>query len=448
MIKSVLYSKYKNIQKDQNRHIFFKGAVGSFAIKIIGAGFLFAVQVVLARLCGTEQYGFYAYALSWMTILSIVAKLGFDTSLLRFVPEYLVKKEWGRVLGIIRSSFFATALASIILTILGNIVLIFLQKSINPDWMVPLRLMLVVLPFYTLTVVRQAALRGFKNVVLAELPESVVRPILMIGCSFILFKVLGQLDAAHAWIGQLVAVVLSFILGTFLLFRRIPNEVKESPATHEHNLWLRTSLPMLLMSSMNIILNQASVIILGFYRSSEEIAIFAAAGRIVILATFILMAINSIAAPMISELFHSNKQDELQSLLGFSAKGIAVFTALTTVFLMALGRPILGLFGHDFVQGYVVLLILLIGQAIKSLMGPASFLLNLTGYQDLTAKVMSFAVLISIVLNFLFIPQWGVMGAAIASGATMALWNVTLVVLDRKIVNLDPSIFYFFKGKK
>jgi O-antigen/teichoic acid export membrane protein len=282
----------------------------------------------------------------------------------------------------------------------------------------------------------------------AELPESVIRPIVLAACAFMFLNVTGRLDASAAWGSQLVAVIVAFTIGTILLIRRIPPHIKKSTLTNEHKLWLTTSMPMLLMSSMNVVLNQASVIILGFYRSPEEIAIFSAASRIVILATFILMAINSIAAPMISELFHSNKKDELQSLLAFSAKGIAVFTALTTLFLFFVGRFILGLFGQEFVAGYPILIMLLVGQTIKSLMGPASFLLNLTGYQNLTAKVMTLAVLISVVLNFLLIPRWGVMGAAIASGATMALWNVVLVILDRRIVKLDPSILYFIKGVK
>ncbi len=151
---------------------------------------------------------------------------------------------------------------------------------------------------------------------------------------------------------------------------------------------------------------------------------------------------------MISELFHSEKHHELQSLLKFSSMVISVITAFTTVFLVFFGRYILGLFGADFIEGYAVLMVLLIGQTIKSLMGPASFLLNLTGHHNLTAKIMALAVSLSILLNFLFIPKWGIMGAAIASGIIMTVWNVALVILDRKVVHLDPSIFYFIKRPK
>ncbi|MBN1558895.1 flippase [candidate division KSB1 bacterium] len=436
----------KSILADSNRAIFFKGAVGSFAIKFVGAGLLFLSQVALARLCGAEQYGFYAYALSWLTILSILAILGFDTSLLRFIPEYLVKSDWGRLRGIIRTSFVYSAIVSVCISVVGIAAIWFLRAKITAEWIAPLCIMLCALPFYAFTVIRQAALRAFKHVVLAELPESVLRPILLV-LTAMLFAHLGAVDATRAWLSQLIAILIAFVLGSVLLLQRMPRASGQSTIHYDDRLWLTTSMPMLLMSSMNIVLSQASIVILGFYRSSEEIAVFSAATRIVILATFILMAINSIAAPMISELYYANKRQELQSILRFSAKGIAVFTTLTSLLIVVLGRYVLSFFGRDFSDGYAILLVLLAGQTIKSFMGPASFLLNLTGHHNLTAKVMGIAVAVCIVLNVVLIPIWGVWGAALASGVTMALWNLTLVIMDILIVRLDPSIFCLLRRK-
>ncbi|MBN1464715.1 flippase [candidate division KSB1 bacterium] len=440
--------RIKSILADSNRAVFFKGAVGSFIIKFVGAGLLFSSQVVLARLCGAEQYGHYAYALSWLTILSILAILGFDTSLLRFIPEYLVKSDWRRLRGVIRSSFLFSTIAAISISIVGVLVVLALREKMPAAWIAPLCLMLAALPFYSVTVIRQAALRACKHVVLAELPESVLRPIIIVLAALLFVRMRGALDAASAWLSQLLAIIIASLFGALLFISKMPSQARAAPTQYDNKLWFITSTPMLLMSSMNIVLSQASMIILGFYRSSAEIAVFSAATRIVILATFILMAINSIAAPMISELYYADKREELQSILVFSAKGIAVFTLFTSLLIALFGKSILAFFGRDFGDGYIILLILLAGQTIKSLMGPASFLLNLTGYQNLTAKVMGIAVAVCIVLNLLLIPPLGALGAALASGLTMALWNVTLVVMDILVVRLDPSILCLVRRMK
>jgi O-antigen/teichoic acid export membrane protein len=444
-LKSLIQPIYKNIFVDQNREIFFKGVVGSFIIKFIGVGLLFLSQIILARFCGKDQYGFYTYALSWLVILTIITKLGFETSLLRFIPEFQVRSDWGRLRGIIRSSSQFVTIISIFIVLIGNLTIWMFNEVMAPELIKPLRIMLVVLPFYTLTFLRQATLRAFKNVVLAQLPENIIRPMVLVSIAFLFLNYFGELDSTNAWLSHFVAVLVSFFIGTILLYHKVPEETKTTTIIHDRKIWMNTSSTILLMDGMNVILSQGSIIVLGFYRPAEEIAVFSAAVRIAILSTFILMAINSIAAPMISQLYYANKRDELQSILRFSAKGIAIFTTSTTLLIIMFGKYVLALFGSGFIEGYYILLILLAGQTIKSLMGPASFLLTLTGHQNLTAKVMAVAVLVSMILNFILIPIWGMWGAALATGIILMLWNVTVVIMDVKIVQLDPSVFCLFR---
>ena len=49
------------------------------------------------------------------------------------------------------------------------------------------------------------------------------------------------------------------------------------------------------------------------------------------------------------------------------------------VLLLALGMPLLWLFGPQFVEGYPVMLILVVGFLFRSSMGPAEFLLEHAG---------------------------------------------------------------------
>jgi len=41
--------------------ILARGALGTFIVKVAGAGLLFGLHVMLARLLGVEQYGIYVY---------------------------------------------------------------------------------------------------------------------------------------------------------------------------------------------------------------------------------------------------------------------------------------------------------------------------------------------------------------------------------------------------
>jgi O-antigen/teichoic acid export membrane protein len=426
--------------------IFFKGAAGSFAAKLVGAGLLFFAQVLLARLLGVSQYGIYAYALSWMTVLAIIAKMGFETSLLRFLPEYSVKRQWSLFRGVIRFSFTIVGLVAAGIFIIGHVLLFFLRSHLDANLLLSLRIMLLVLPLFAWTAIRQSCLRGVKRIVHAEVPESILRPLVLAAAAWIFSKSLLSFSAAWAWLCQFIAVFFSFLYGTFLLSKALPDEYKQHASETRRAQWIKVSSPMLLMNSMNIIMAQASIVILGFYQPTTEVALFSASIRIVILATFALLAVNSIAAPLISELYYADKKNVLQSLLRNAAAAIAAITIVAGLFLFFCGRWILGLFGSEFLDAYILLQILLVGFIVKSLAGPASYVLNLTGHQNLTAKAMLIAVIISLLLNFILIPRFGAVGAAMASSITMIIWNVTLLVLNVRIVGINPSLGSLFQS--
>ncbi|HJP60636.1 MAG TPA: oligosaccharide flippase family protein, partial [Gemmatimonadaceae bacterium] len=48
----------------------------------------FATTVVLARLLGNQSFGEFSALYALVALLSLPCKLGFDTSLIRFVPAY------------------------------------------------------------------------------------------------------------------------------------------------------------------------------------------------------------------------------------------------------------------------------------------------------------------------------------------------------------------------
>jgi len=101
---------------------------------------------------------------------------------------------------------------------------------------------------------------------------------------------------------------------------------------------------------------------------------------------------------------------------------------------------LLSLFGADFVAGYPALIILTAGMIVNAAAGPVGLLLNMTGHQRLCAKIFGTSALINVVLNALLIPQLGIVGAALATAATMILWNLWLLIMVARKLDLHPSL--------
>src|SRR5262249_8331692 len=109
--------------------------------------------------------------------------------------------------------------------------------------------------------------------------------------------------------------------------------------------------------------------------------------------------------------------------------------------LIAFGSSVLRLFGPGFEEGHTVLFILVLGQLVNAFTGPVGNLLNMTGHQAVTARVLGAGALVGIALGLVFTQLWGTVGTASAFSGAMMLWNAWLWVLVVRKLKIHPSFF-------
>ena len=114
------------------------------------------------------------------------------------------------------------------------------------------------------------------------------------------------------------------------------------------------------------------------------------------------------------------------------------------MFLILFADRVLGLFGSDFVAARWEMTILILGQLVNVGAGSVGYLMEMTGHHKKCAYVFGCSALLNLVLNGILIPTLGIMGAAIATAVTMALWNIWLHQLVVKHIGVQPSIISTF----
>jgi O-antigen/teichoic acid export membrane protein len=191
---------------------------------------------------------------------------------------------------------------------------------------------------------------------------------------------------------------------------------------------------------MNLVLKRTDILMLDLLQGPEAVAYYSMATRLADLAAFGLLVVNMIAAPMISELYNKGNRNELQKMITLAARGIFVLTLLITLILIFGGKLLLAVSGPQYVIGYVPLLILLAGQAVNALSGSVGFIMTMTGYQNQAAIIVASGSMLSILLNALLIPPFGMNGAAIATSITTALWNIAMLIFVIKKLKLNPTV--------
>jgi O-antigen/teichoic acid export membrane protein len=432
---------WQKLQTDRNCAVLARGAIGSFVVKILGAGIAFGLHILLARLLGVTQYGIYIYALTWVNILVIASLLGLNTSLLRFIAAYKAQERWGLLKGVVHRSTQFVVIFSLLISGIGGIVVWSLRNRIGQDQAVTFGVALILLPVLVLVRLREASLRALKRVVQSELPIRIIRPLLLAAVLSGLYFYLRQpLQATQAMAINLIAVFAALVMGTVWLVKQLPEQVRDAQPIYAHREWLKVSLPLLLIAGMHLILKQTDIIMLGAIRGSGEAGIYSVASRISDLVVFGLMAINTILAPMISELYSTGKNKELQRIVTLAARAIFVFTLMFSIILAVFGKFALSLFGAEFAVTYVPLLILLCGQIVNALAGSVGFVMTMTGHQNQAGAIVAVSAAVNTILNALLIPLMGLVGAAISTAFTMALWNITMLVYVQRRLGINSTV--------
>ena len=208
------------------------------------------------------------------------------------------------------------------------------------------------------------------------------------------------------------------------------------------------SFPMLATATMTFVIGQTSVIILGIFRAEAEVGHYAIAVKLANLTTYLLAAINSMAGPKFSELYHAGKIDDLFYVAQKSAKLIFWTTTPILILLLFFGKSMIAIaFGGEFIPAYKALIFLLFGQFVNAVSGSTGLFMNMVGKERQFQNIMLTTAFGNILINFILIPKLGVIGAAIATMCSLAFWNIfTLVYIKvkySKTIGYVPLMGYY-----
>jgi len=421
----------KNLKVDTELTRFlFKGTLGSFLIKIITGFLTLTTSVVLARTLGPKEYGLYSYAITVAAFLTIFATFGLPDFLTRQVSIYQTNGDFLYVKRLFRWSFIVVLIGTTILFSVPFIISFLnvpLPDSLSFELFV---FALVAVPLMSLLAVLSSVLRGLKLVLLAQMANGIIRPLVLLILVIVLFLIFeGGANAKTAIVCQLISLLIAFVVCFFFVI----NATKEKN-TNNCNLgdkrWLLDLLPFFLIGLLQIINSRVDILVLGFFRESTSVGNYQVSLRLAELVSFILISVNGVFAPVVAELKTKNDLVMLQKMVTKSVRWVTCLALPLCLALFVFSTEILEfLFGSEYVAGDNALRIFVVGQFVNCLMGSVALLLNMSGHQSDTLRVTGLSAIINISLSLLLVPMYGINGAAIASVVSLVVWNVLLSFL-------------------
>ncbi len=397
--------------------------------KMLSIGLNFAAQVLMVGFLAKGDYGAFAYALSLIACCQAFSSLGLKTAIPRFVPIYQEQGRFAELYGLL-----VLILGVILLVGLAVVSFFFFAPASLPASMIapaalpllPVLCILVPLEALDLATINLFASFGKSSAIFFRKH--------LLGPGLKLTAVL----ALRAFNGDIVMLAYGYLaasaLGTGVSIWALGG-VLRSEGLLKHLSWRAIRIPVREAFSFSIpalssdlvptVMHSFNILLLGFLRGTQEVALYAVVFPAARLNRIVLSSMTVLFTPNAARLLARRDYSAInrlywQTTLWISALSFPVF-ALT--FFMA-GQLVEQLYGSRYAESEMLLSILALGYYFNVLLGCNSHTLKVFRRMRFLLAGDLLTMLASLGLNLLLIPQWGALGAAVSTASAMIFHNL------------------------
>ena len=430
-----------------------RGGLASMVGSALAGGTGVVVTWVVARGLGAEQAGAFFAATAAFVLTGGIAKLGTQTGLV-YWPARLRATGRGHLLGAcLRTGLTPVAALSAVLAVamwFGAPAIARFTAGDTPhvlaDHTTGLRVLAVFLPLQALTDALLTATRGYK----AMRPTVTLDRVLRSGLQVLGVGAVGvaalwttaTLPAfAFAWAVPYLPVT---VLAAFALRKTYRAGRPAQPRTSaverralRRDFWRFTG-PRALASVAQLALQRVDVLLVAALGGLAAAAIYAVAGRFVVLIQFANQGISQSVQPRLAEALAVGDRETANHLYQ-TATGWLVLVTWPINFLVILFAPVyLGLFGPGYRAGADVVVVLAGAMLVATGCGMVDMVLAMAGRTSQNLINVLVALAVTIGLDVLLIPRYGALGAAIGLACAMVANNLLPLVQIGRAARLHP----------
>jgi len=282
------------------------------------------------------------------------------------------------------------------------------------------------------------SLRAVKDMKRSALASQIILPgVFLVGAVALVHTGWG-LDGAFA--ALLAATGLGTLAAARFAWRHYGDLLRDArtrPAWEPGTL-LAFSIPQGLTAAAFRLNSYMDVLMLGYLASMAEVGTYTVAAGLAAFGTLPSNAVASMFNPFIAELVYVGETERLDMLLKTVTRWLIVVSAPVYLVLLVLPDVVLGLFAPVYAVALVPLLWLVGGQAIQTACAPTMRLIPMSGHATLNLVNGLVALALNVALNAWWIPSYGAVGAAMATGVTLAAWSLWRVVEVKWLLGCFP----------
>ena len=414
----------------------------SFIGVIIGA---FNTLYLFPNVLGAEKHGLVMLFLSLATVIAQFAHLGVPNTLIRFFPFLKDHKKFIYRLAL-QVPLMSIALISIFFYLLGSeIFSTYIEKNqLFYDYqsvLIPLVSSLVF--FEVLLSISRSELKTVFPAVLRELGLRVLTLILLVlyFINFIDFSTF-----IYSWLAMYALNV--FFLGLYLFNLNFLKLELGFPLFLNRNLSKKMSrygLITVLTSSAAIIVNRIDILMIGHYIDLENISYYTVAFFMASLIHIPARSILQIVKPLLAKAWAENDLKEIVNLYRKTALNQLIIGLFLFIGIWMNLNDLL-LFVPDKYQGIqMVFFYVGLSKLIDVSAGVNGAIISTSKYYKFDLFINILLIILTVITNILFIPFYGIEGAAMATSLSLMIHNIIKTIVLYYLFKIHPFQINTFK---
>ena len=395
----------------------------SLFLRIAAVGIGFLQSVLTARLLGVHDYGVFAFITAVVSIAATIALFGMAPLSVRELARLKAIAAWEQATGFFRASRITVFSASVLTGAVISGFALLAPPMAGLEYRHELALAGLIIPPTSMILLFQAHGRGLGAVIRGQVPNSLIRPGIMVAAFATLYFGAMRIVAFDAVLVFLFASFVALIFAAVTLRHMSPEKEVNGPVPLRMRKHLGQAASFFAMSVAVILQTNGITLLLVWLAGPAQAGLFQ---PIALLTPVMVIGLDPIAmplAPRIAHLWEMGDIARLRRTLGMATLVATGITVCVIAGILLLAPFILGAFGKEFATVRSALLWIAFAQIISAAAGHVDSLLAMTSHQRDVLKCQIIQLLVSLVLGVVLIPVMGAEGAAISLAAGIVTFN-------------------------
>ncbi|MDZ7824541.1 MAG: oligosaccharide flippase family protein [Ahrensia sp.] len=221
-----------------------RNSLTAFVIRVASAAIAFLSQVILARLMGAFEYGIFVLIWVAMVIIGNLSCLGFQTAIIRFLPQYMDHGDTARIRGIVHSGRLFVLLSSSIAALLTFALVKLGSDYLQSYYIFPMIIGVIALPMLALGDMLDGTARANGWTIRALGPTYILRPVFTLIVMLAAWQLGYPINGVTGVVCAIIATYTTTLIQYIVIRRNLDKRFGTGAKTIELRTWMIVALPI------------------------------------------------------------------------------------------------------------------------------------------------------------------------------------------------------------